>query len=75
MKALIERHGGRNSGSVSGKTSFLLAGSKPGPEKVRKCSELGVRIVGEEEFFSMLPETQRPEEQVPPADDELTLFG
>ena len=74
MKALIERNGGRNSGSVSGKTSFLLAGDKPGPEKVRKCSELGVRIVGEAEFFAMLPDSVRPDAPASPANDELTLF-
>ena len=37
IKALIEANGGKNSGSVSGKTSFLLAGSKPGPEKIKKA--------------------------------------
>ena len=76
MKALIERHGGRNSGSVSGKTSFLLAGGKPGPEKLRKCADLGVKVVGEAEFFSMLPDSPAPAEKAPAAgDDELTLFG
>ena len=76
MKSLIERHGGRSSGSVSGKTSFLLAGEKPGPEKVRTGGELGVRIVSEEEFFAMLPASAMPvEKPVEAADDELTLFG
>ena len=75
MKALIERHGGRNSGSVSGKTSFLLAGSKPGPEKIRKCEELGIPVVGEEEFFAMIPSTETPARQEEAQDDgELTLF-
>ena len=75
MKALIERHGGRNSGSVSGKTSFLLAGSKPGPEKVRKCEELGIPVIGEEEFFAMIPSTETPARQEETPDDgELTLF-
>ena len=55
MKALIEAHGGKNSGSVSGKTSFLLAGSKPGPEKIRKCQELGIPIMDEDGFRAMLP--------------------
>lgn len=59
MKALIERNGGKNSGSVSSRTSFLLAGSKPGPEKIKKCEALGVRIVDEQEFFGMLPEKDR----------------
>ena len=76
MKALIERHGGRNSGSVSGKTSFLLAGEKPGPEKLRKCAELGVKVLDEAEFRSMLPDLSMPLEKAPEADDgELTLFG
>ena len=47
MKALIEAHGGKNSSSVSGKTTYLLAGSKPGPEKVKKAQELGVEIIDE----------------------------
>ena len=59
LKDLIARHGGRNSGSVSAKTSFLLAGTKPGPEKVKKCQELGIRIVSEDEFWEMLPEGSR----------------
>ena len=59
LKDLIVRHGGRNSGSVSAKTSFLLAGIKPGPEKVKKCQELGIRIVSEDEFWEMLPEGSR----------------
>ena len=56
MKKLIEANGGKNSSSVSGKTSFLLAGSKPGPEKIKKAGDLGVRIISEEEFMNMLPE-------------------
>jgi len=75
MKALVERHGGRNSGSVSGKTSFLLAGSKPGPEKLRKCEELGVPVIGEEEFFAMIPSIERQDSPASGSDgDELTLF-
>ena len=55
MKELIDINGGKNSSSVSSHTSFLLAGSKPGPEKIRKAGELGVRVIGEEEFMSMIP--------------------
>ena len=55
MKRLIEANGGKNSSSVSGKTSYLLAGSKPGPEKLKKAEDLGVRIISEEEFRNMLP--------------------
>ena len=54
MKALIEAHGGKNSSSVSGKTTCLLAGSKPGPEKVKKAQELGVEIIDEQEFREMI---------------------
>lgn len=53
MKALIEAHGGRNSGSISGKTSYLLAGEKAGPEKLRKAEKLGIRIISEEEFYRL----------------------
>ena len=77
IKELIELHGGRNSGSVSGKTDFLLAGSKPGPEKIRKCEELGIPVLGEDDFAAMLPESHDPNiPRLKPADDdsEPTLF-
>jgi BRCT domain type II-containing protein len=51
MKALIAAHGGKNSGSVSGKTAFLLAGEKAGPEKLKKAESLGVRIIDEQTFM------------------------
>ena len=51
MKALIVAHGGKNSGSVSGKTAFLLAGEKAGPEKLKKAESLGVRVITEKEFM------------------------
>ena len=54
MKALIEAHGGKNSSSVSGKTTYLLAGSKPGPEKVKKAQELGVEIIDEAELYAQI---------------------
>ena len=54
MKARIERNGGKNSGSVSGKTTFLLAGSKPGPEKIRKAEKLGIPILSETEFNNLV---------------------
>lgn len=50
MKAMIELNGGRNSSSVSGKTDYLLAGTKPGPEKIKKANELSVKIIDEAEF-------------------------
>ena len=54
MKALIAAHGGKNSGSVSGKTSFLLAGEKAGPEKLKKAEALSVPVISEEDFYSMI---------------------
>jgi DNA ligase (NAD+) len=53
-KALIERHGGKNTGSISAKTSFVLAGSNVGPAKLEKATKLGIPIVGEDEFLAML---------------------
>ena len=53
-KALIEANGGKNSGSVSKKTSFILAGENMGPEKRKKADELGVKMINEEEFLAML---------------------
>lgn len=53
-KAMIEQHGGKNVGSISAKTSFVLAGSNMGPAKLEKANKLGVRIVGEDEFLAMI---------------------
>ena len=53
-KALIEKHGGKNVGSISGKTSFILAGENMGPSKLEKATKLGVAIVNEEEFLKMI---------------------
>ena len=55
-KAMIEQHGGKNSGSVSGKTNYILAGENMGPTKLEKAAKLGVKIIHEEEFLSMLNE-------------------
>ena len=55
-KALIERNGGKNVGSISSKTSFILAGDNMGPAKLQKAEKLGVRIVGEDEFLGMIGE-------------------
>ena len=54
MKALIVAHGGKNSGSISKKTSYLLAGEKAGPEKLKKAEALDVPIISENEFMGML---------------------
>ena len=56
MKALITAHGGKNSGSISGKTAYLLAGEKPGPEKIKKAESLGVQIISESDFRSIVGE-------------------
>ena len=53
-KAMIEQHGGKNVGSISAKTSFILAGDNMGPAKLQKAEKLGVRIVSEEEFWEWL---------------------
>ncbi len=55
-KALIERHGGKNAGSISAKTSFVLAGDNMGPAKREKAQELGVKLVSETEFLEMINE-------------------
>lgn len=53
-KALIEAHGGKNTGSISKKTSFILAGENMGPSKLEKAGKLGIRLVSEEEFLEMI---------------------
>lgn len=55
-KALIEQHGGKNTGSISARTSFVLAGESMGPAKLEKARRLGVPIVGEEEFLALIGE-------------------
>jgi DNA ligase (NAD+) len=53
-KQMIEDYGGKNSGSVSKKTDFILAGENMGQSKLEKAKSLGVRIVNEEEFLTMI---------------------
>ena len=53
-KQMIEQHGGKNVGSISNKTSFILAGENMGPSKLEKAHKLGIRIVSEDEFLTML---------------------
>lgn len=55
-KAMIEKNGGKNVGSVSKATSFILAGENMGPSKMEKAQKLGVPLIGEEEFLEMLSE-------------------
>ena len=54
MKSIIEQYGGKNVSSVSSKTNFLLAGSDIGPAKLTKATELGVKIISENEFLDMI---------------------
>ena len=53
-KLIIEQNGGKNVGSISGKTSFILAGDNMGPSKLEKAQKLGIRIVSEDEFLKEL---------------------
>ncbi len=55
-KDLIEAHGGKNVGSVSSKTSFILAGENMGPEKLKKAQNLGIELIDENKFLSMINE-------------------
>ena len=71
MKALIAAHGGKNSGSVSSRTSYLLAGEKPGPEKLKKAESLGVAVIDEARFRELIGETELKETD---AEDQLSLF-
>ena len=53
-KDMIEQNGGKNSGSISAKTSFVLAGDNMGPAKLDKAQKLGIRLVAEDEFLEMI---------------------
>ena len=53
-KTLIERHGGKNAGSISSKTSFILAGENMGPSKLEKATKLGIKIVNEDDFLKLI---------------------
>ena len=53
-KELIEKHGGKNVGSISSKTSFILAGENMGPAKLEKARKLGIKIINEDDFLQML---------------------
>lgn len=54
IKANIEKHGGKVSGSISSKTTYLLAGDKMGPEKRKKAEKLGVKIIDETQYLQMV---------------------
>ena len=69
MKALIAAHGGKNSGSISKKTTYLLAGEKAGPEKLKKAETLGVEVINEARIMEILQIESEKEEDIEP-----TLF-
>ena len=56
IKKTIEQNGGKNVGSISGKTNYVLAGENMGPEKLKKAEKLGVKIISEEDFIKMIAE-------------------
>ena len=56
-KAMIEKHGGKNVGSISKKTSFILAGDNMGPSKLEKAQALNIPIMNEDEFLAMVGES------------------
>jgi len=51
---LIENNGGKNSGSISSKTNYLLAGANMGPAKLEKAEKLGITILNEDQFLKMI---------------------
>jgi DNA ligase (NAD+) len=54
LKDMITLNGGKNTGSISAKTDYVLAGDKMGPSKLEKAEKLGVKIIGEDEFLGMI---------------------
>lgn len=72
-KAIIEQNGGKNAGSISKKTSFILAGENMGPAKLEKAQSLGVRIVDETEFLHMIDGTSAAQ-PIPEEGSAPTLF-
>jgi len=77
-KELIEAHGGKCSGSVSSKTDYLLAGEGMGPAKLEKATQLGVKIISEDELLTMIGESTSTPQSAPPDEPEkpkqTTLF-
>jgi len=54
LKKVIEQNGGKNVGSISGKTSYVIAGENMGPEKLKKAEKLGIKIISEDDFITMI---------------------
>ena len=59
-KAIIEQHGGKNVGSISSKTSFILAGDNMGPSKLQKAKSLGIEIMNEDQFLALIKGVKSP---------------
>jgi len=57
LKKMIEQHGGKNVGSISKNTSYLLGGSNVGPSKMQKVEKLGIPIISEDEFLDMIEDS------------------
>lgn len=74
IKAAIEAHGGKNSGSISSKTSYVLAGENMGPEKRKKAEALGVPIISEEDFEQMIGVTDINNNPKDTSQQQLSLF-
>ncbi|MEA4851145.1 MAG: NAD-dependent DNA ligase LigA [Paludibacter sp.] len=62
-KNLIEQNGGKNVGSVSSKTSYILAGENMGPEKLKKAESLGVQLINEADFLKMIGDENSPKQE------------
>ena len=58
-KQIIEDYGGKNSGSVSKKTDFILAGENMGPAKLEKARDLGVKLISEQDFLEMIKQEKK----------------
>ena len=70
-KAIIEQHGGKNVGSISAKTSFILAGENMGPSKLQKAQKLNIPIISEEEFLKILSEPSSSSESTDPSESHV----
>lgn len=79
-KAIIEQHGGKNVGSISSKTSFILAGDNMGPSKLQKAKSLGIEIMNEDQFLALIEGVKSPSDSsddsssTPSSPVQLNLF-
>ena len=79
-KAIIEQHGGKNVGSISSKTSFILAGDNMGPSKLQKAKSLGIAIMNEDQFLALIKGVKSPSDSsddsssTPSSPVQLNLF-